>query len=130
MKRNPLFENALAHVSPEIREEVRLNIDIANRISDLLKAKGMTQRELAARLGKRESEVSRWMTGSHGFTTKTLAKIAAVLGEPIVEVNRRRESEYVMFSSVSVVYTPCNDAVHDGPYTNMVNATSRYQPEN
>ena len=84
MKKNPLFEQCLANVSPEVREEVRLNIDIANRIYDLLKAKKMTQREFAALMGKRESEISRWLTGSHGFTTTTLAKIAAVLGEPII----------------------------------------------
>ncbi len=95
MKKNPLFEQCLANVSPEVREEVRLNIDIANRIYDLLKAKKMTQREFAALMGKRESEISRWLTGSHGFTTTTLAKIAAVLGEPIIEVNRRPETKYV-----------------------------------
>ena len=95
MKKNPLFEECLQGVSPEVREEVRLNIDIANRIYDLLKAKKMTQREFAALMGKRESEISRWLTGSHGFTTTTLAKIAAVLGEPIVEVKRRPETKYV-----------------------------------
>ena len=95
MKKNPLFEECLRGVSPEVREEVRLNIDIANRIYDLLKAKKMTQREFAALMGKRESEISRWLTGSHGFTTTTLAKIAAVLGEPIVEVKRRPETKYV-----------------------------------
>lgn len=93
MKRNPLFEKCLENVAPEVREEVRLNIDIANRIYDLLKAKRMTQREFAALMGKRESEISRWLTGSHGFTTTTLAKIAAVLGEPIVEVKRRPEKK-------------------------------------
>ena len=95
MKKNPLFEECLQGVSPEVREEVRLTIDIANRIYDLLKAKKMTQREFAALMGKRESEISRWLTGSHGFTTTTLAKIAAVLGEPIVEVKRRPETKYV-----------------------------------
>ena len=95
MKRNPLFEKSLERVAPEVREEVRLNIDIANRIYDLLKAKKMTQREFAALMGKRESEISRWLTGSHGFTTTTLAKIAAVLGEPIVEVIRHPETKYV-----------------------------------
>lgn len=90
MKKNYLFEQCLAGVAPETREEVRLNMDIANRIYDILKAKKMTQREFAALMGKRESEISRWLTGSHGFTTSTLAKIASVLGESIVEV--RRES--------------------------------------
>ena len=127
MKKNPLFEKCLANVSPDIREEVRLNIDIANHIHDLLKAKRMTQREFAALMGKRESEISRWLTGTHGFTTKTLAKISAVLGEPIVDVHRRASTEYVYlsikpfsipFSNQDVVYTGQNQAEYRIIYEN------------
>lgn len=86
MKRNDLFEKCLAKVDPAIKAEVGLNIDIANRISDILKAKGMSQRQFANSMGKRESEISRWLSGSHGFTTATLARIEAALGEPIIQV--------------------------------------------
>lgn len=50
-KANNLFEKYLERVDPEIRNEVSLNIDIANRIYDLIKKKGMTQREFAALMG-------------------------------------------------------------------------------
>ena len=96
MKRDSLFEECLASVPAEIKEEVSLNIDIANRITDILREKKMTQREFAALMGKRESEISRWLTGSHGFTTTTLAKIAAVLGEPIVEVKSRKAPQIIL----------------------------------
>ena len=55
----------------------------------------MTQREFAALMGKRESEISRWLTGSHGFTTTTLTKISAVLGEPVVMVKKDPQVQYV-----------------------------------
>lgn len=95
MKKNSLFDQCVANVAPEVMKEVSLNVDIANRIYDLLKEKKMTQREFAALMGKRESEISRWLTGSHGFTTTTLAKIAAVLGEPIVIVKKDPQVQYV-----------------------------------
>lgn len=95
MKKNALFDRCVAGVDPEVMQEVNLNIDIANRIYDILKAKNLSQRQFAALLGKRESEISRWLTGAHGFTTSTLAKIAAVLGEPVVEVAKSSRSEYV-----------------------------------
>lgn len=95
MKKNSLFDQCVANVAPEVMEEVSLNVDIANRIYDLLKEKKMTQREFAALMGKRESEISRWLTGSHGFTTTTLAKISAVLGEPIVMVKKDPQVQYV-----------------------------------
>lgn len=95
MKKKSLFEQCLANLDQEVRAEVRLNMDIANRIYDILQSKKMTQREFAALMGKRESEISRWLTGSHGFTTTTLAKIATVLGEPIVQVKSEPEMKYV-----------------------------------
>lgn len=95
MKKNSLFDQCVANVAPEVMKEVSLNVDIANRIYDLLKEKKMTQRDFAALMGKRESEISRWLTGSHGFTTTTLAKIAAVLGEPIVMVKKDPQVQYV-----------------------------------
>lgn len=113
-KANNLFEKYLERVDPEIRNEVSLNIDIANRIYDLIKKKGMTQREFAALMGKRESEVSRWLSGTRGFTTNTLAKISAVLGEPIVKVPEASEQSMVSYSAFLYV---CPANVCDGKYT-------------
>lgn len=96
MRRDPLFEECLANVPAEVFAEVNLNIDIANRIADILHEKKMTQREFASLMGKRESEVSRWLTGSHGFTTKTLAKMASVLGEDIIEVKKHKAPQIVV----------------------------------
>ena len=114
MKKNPLFEQCLAEVAPEVRAEVRLNMDIADRIYDLLKKKGLTQREFASLMGKRESEISRWLTGSHGFTTTTLAKISAVLGESVVEVKKEAQTNYVFIQMGSYLKPSDN---FNGDYT-------------
>lgn len=113
-KANNLFEKYLERVDPEIRNEVSLNIDIANRIYDLIKKKGMTQREFAALMGKRESEVSRWLSGTRGFTTNTLAKISAVLGKPVVKVPEASEQSMVSYSTFLYV---CPADVRDVKYT-------------
>lgn len=115
MKQNPLFEKCVANVAPEVMEEVSINVDIANRIYSLLKKKKMTQREFASLMGKRESEISRWLTGSHGFTTTTLAKISAVLGEPVIEVHKDSEIKYVFVSAREFI-TPSES--YDGTYNN------------
>ncbi len=127
MKKNLLFEQCLANVAQEVREEVRLNMDIANRIHDLLKAKKMTQRQLAALMGKRESEISRWLTGAHGYTTSTLAKIAAVLGEPIVQVKREPEMNYV-FVPINNFISPTEK--FDMFYTSKANGSSSISYKN
>ena len=59
---------------------------IADQINDALKANGMTQKELAERIGTSAAAVSRWLSGGHNFTLSTLAKISAVLGVPLISV--------------------------------------------
>lgn len=84
-----IVNDFLSTIPQDVYDEVSLNIDIANRIADMLKARRMTQREFAARMGKKESEISRWLTGAHGFNTSTLARIGSVLGEPVVFVEKK-----------------------------------------
>lgn len=115
MKRNLLFDECVASVPSDVRAEVSLNMDIANRITDLLKEKNMTQRDLAKRMDKRESEVSRWLGGSHGFTVSTLAKIEAALGEPIIEVCKPYDGSFVFYPIKH--YEILSDA-RDGAYNN------------
>ena len=84
MKTNPIFRECLSKISDKTRAEFDLSFEIANRIDSILKRKGMTQKELAAKMGKRESEISKWLTGRHNFTTNTIAGISSALEEPII----------------------------------------------
>lgn len=86
MIQNPLFRECLAAIPKERKAEFELSFAIASRIDEVLKRRGMTQRELAQRLGKRESEVSKWLTGRHNFTTNTIARISMALEAPIINV--------------------------------------------
>jgi len=83
---NDLFRDCLASIPEERRIEFNLSFAIAEKIDNILKRKGMSQREFAAKMGKRESEISKWLTGRHNFTISTIAKISYVLETQIVEV--------------------------------------------
>lgn len=75
-------------VSPEIMAEIQLSADIIARIDVLLKKKGMTQRDLALKLGRSEAVVSRWTTGFPNLTLKSIAAISVAIGEPLIQVTR------------------------------------------
>ena len=47
------------------------------RISDLIAEKGITQKSLAESLDKKPSEISKWLSGNHNFTIRSLAKLEA-----------------------------------------------------
>ena len=82
------FREALAATPQDLRQQIEWSFHIADEIEDALKAKGMTQKELANRLGTSAAAVSRWLGGGHNFTLSTLAKISTELGVPLISVSR------------------------------------------
>ena len=87
MKHNNLYQQALLDIPDDVKREVALSYAVADRIYNLMKEKGMTQKELAKKLGKSESEVSTWLTGRHNFTLRTLAKVSSVFGVNVIAVS-------------------------------------------
>lgn len=83
---NELFRQCLSAIPDEQRAEFDLSFGIAERLDTLLKQRGITQHELAVRLGKRDSEVSKWLTGRHNFTTNTIARIEMAIGEKLITI--------------------------------------------
>ena len=57
-----------------------------DRIHAILEERGLKQKDLANMLGKKESEISKWMRGTHNFTIDTISSIENVLGSPILQV--------------------------------------------
>lgn len=86
MKTSNIIEARRRKVNPEIRRMVDLSFKIVDRIHEILKAKGLKQKELALRLGKKESEICRWMRGTHHFNIDTLITIENALGDPVIAV--------------------------------------------
>lgn len=86
MKTNRFLDEIRKTISPEMKMQMELSVAIANRIYDILEKKGLSQKEFAHMLDKTETEVSRWLSGTHNLTLATLCKISVALGENIVEV--------------------------------------------
>ncbi len=84
MLRNKRLEARRKKISKDVELFVERSFDIVDRIHFILQKQGKEQKDLAKALGKTESEISKWMTGTHNFTIKTLTKIEATLGESIL----------------------------------------------
>ncbi|MBP5229238.1 MAG: helix-turn-helix transcriptional regulator [Bacteroidales bacterium] len=81
---DPLYREVLEKVPKEIAYEVSYSFDIAKVLKDVLDKRKWSQVEFANKLGKKESEISKWLSGVHPFTLKTLAKISSVIDEDII----------------------------------------------
>lgn len=86
MKTNRIMDEIRSTISPEMKLQMELSVSIANRIYDILEAKGMSQKDFARLMGKTETEVSRWLSGTHNLTMATICKISTALNAEVVTV--------------------------------------------
>ena len=94
--RNTVVKRLRAKILPENRIFVKKNLEISAQVEALLKEKNWSQKDLAKKLGKTESEVSRLLSGLHNLTLKSIAKLEAVLENDIIvtplEVNEKNKN--------------------------------------
>lgn len=103
MKTNKIMDSIRQGTPPEVNKQVELCVAIANRIYDIMDERGMNQKELAQKLGKTETEVSRWLSGTHNLTIATIAKIATVLGDDIITTTVKQKTYAIPEDSTLIV---------------------------
>ena len=86
-----IFADAINNVSKETEARVQLSVEIVERIFQLMRLKNMNQNDLARSLGKTPSEISKWLSGTHNFTLKSIQRLELFLGQPILKVVREPE---------------------------------------
>jgi transcriptional regulator with XRE-family HTH domain len=95
MKKNAKLESIRKRIPQEVKRMIDHSFAIVDRIDEIMIDKDISQRQLADMLEKKESEISKWMRGTHNFTIKTIAKLEAVLGESILAVSTNKPSIFV-----------------------------------
>ncbi|MBK5215064.1 MAG: helix-turn-helix transcriptional regulator [Flavobacteriaceae bacterium] len=129
--RSKIARRILADTPEDTKIFVSLYADILVRIKQLMKEKELTQKSFAEKLDKRPSEINKWLTGDHNFTIKSLAKMQAELGEPIIYVpkrvafagNERVKKHFTVYKNEAV---DTNIKFDDGQKTLRI--PNRYQP--
>ncbi len=80
------YREMVSQVPLEIREEINLSFAISNKIDALMQERGLTKKQFADQIGKRPSEITRWLSGQHNFTVSTLAMLSTFFGKSIISV--------------------------------------------
>jgi ribosome-binding protein aMBF1 (putative translation factor) len=81
---SPLIQRLKQEIPREISEQNDRRMGLAVKIANTLQERGLTNQEFAFMMGKKPSEVSRWLSGTHNFTTETLWQMERVLNVQIL----------------------------------------------
>ncbi|MBK9981727.1 MAG: helix-turn-helix domain-containing protein [Saprospiraceae bacterium] len=76
---SPLLEEIMSRITPLEMEQTHNRMLIAARMDDCMKDIGLSKIDLARKLNKQPSEITKWLSGTHNFTMETLTDIAFAL---------------------------------------------------
>lgn len=72
------FNELLVAVPKDVKAELDLSFAISNRMYELMTERGLTKKQFADELGKRPSEITKWLSGQHNFTIRTQSSLGKV----------------------------------------------------
>jgi transcriptional regulator with XRE-family HTH domain len=121
MNQKTVYDRIRSRTKPETRRYVQKNLAVVAEVSRLLKQKGWTQKEFAKKLGKSESEVSKWLSGLHNLTLKSIAKIETVLEAELLKVP---ETPVRSAKNIAYVVMTINKPFWDRPIGKLANEES------
>lgn len=82
---NDKFKQMVANVPTDVMTEVDMSFAIADEINALMQERGLTKKQFADALNKKPSEVTKWLSGQHNFTLRTIAMLSTFFGKPLIK---------------------------------------------
>ena len=76
---SPIILRIAERIPKELSEQNDRRMGLAVKIAEALRSRGLTNQEFAFMMGKKPSEVTSWLSGTHNFTTETLWQMERVL---------------------------------------------------
>ena len=80
------YDEIVASIPKEIDAEVNMEMALSDRIYSLMQARGLTKAELARALGKRPCEITKWLSGQHNFTLRTISMLSTFFEESLIRI--------------------------------------------
>lgn len=115
-----LYREAMDNVPPDSLEFADLSFAIIDRVYGIMEhTPGMNQKVLAAKLGKKESEISRWLGGMHNLTLRNIARLNVALGSKVIVVPPAD-------AQPAFIYTPACTARASNPYAVKAATTAQH----
>jgi transcriptional regulator with XRE-family HTH domain len=88
-------------ITPIEQEKIDKRMLLAAKIQDAIKAKGWKNKDFLEALGKdNPSIITKWLSGTHNFTTDTLVEIEHALGIRLLNLEEPKEQTIIEYHLV------------------------------
>jgi ribosome-binding protein aMBF1 (putative translation factor) len=92
-----ILSEIFAEITPKEQKRTDTRMLLAAKIKDGMNAKGWRNKQLAEALEQNPSVITKWLSGTHNFTSDTLSDIEDVLGVKLLAVDEKKEPQIVHY---------------------------------
>ena len=123
------FHDSISTMPLDSKIFVEKSMEIAQHIFMLMLEKNMKQKDLAVKLGKSEAEISKWLTGMHNYTLRSLSKLECALGENIICIPKDKHDVQLHYGARNEGRTMDQNIIRKEPKLNYSKVISIVQKE-
>lgn len=80
---------------------VEKNLALVDKVVKILKEKNIKKKDFAKMLDKKPSEISKWLSGQHNLTLKSITKMEETLNVNLINIEPEIEYKYVYLGSIT-----------------------------
>jgi hypothetical protein len=98
-----MIGNILNSISPNEAKRVENRMLLAAKIDDAMQAKGWKKKDLMLAMSKKnQSEITRWLSGTHNFTSDLLTDLGTALDMDFLNLEQSVPKSVIYHFSVTV----------------------------
>lgn len=112
-----ILTGIFSEITPQEQKRTDNRMLLAAKIKEGMNAKSWKNKHLAEALNQQPSVITKWLSGSHNFTSDTLSDIENVLGIKLLAVEEKKERQVVTYRtliSATVVNEPKKQIQNSG----------------
>ncbi len=105
-----ILSEIFAEITPKEQKRTDSRMLLAAKIKDGMNTKGWRNKELAEAMEQNPSVITKWLSGTHNFTSDTLSDIEDVLGIKLLAIDEKKESQVIHYHvQISMVVSTKQD---------------------
>ncbi|MDD2200265.1 MAG: helix-turn-helix transcriptional regulator [Bacteroidales bacterium] len=94
-----LIDEILNSIDSAEANRIEKRMLLAAKIEDAMKAKGLNKSQFAELMGQNNSVITKWLSGTHNFTTDTLSDIESKLSVKLINIDIAENCQSEIFKA-------------------------------
>ncbi len=99
-----LLDELLGPVDPLAYAQVRNTMMLAKKLDKAREDKGWSKAEFARKMGREQSEVTKWLSGTHNFGVRLLTELEMKLGIRLLNVQEEEDVHELLLMGYAATF--------------------------